>query len=108
MDVVSRHNFGRQVFDRCVNYLRILGAKELFPRCTSLILEFAIKLEEKDKVKTVTSIQFYGTYLVRKPFPIAQLKELRDWFFLDDTLPVSQRAIDFLFPAQQIAVQGMM
>ena len=88
-----------------MNYLRILGAKELFPRAISLLNDFVVKLEDVDKQKKrLVSIQFYGTFLVRKPFPISQLKEMLNFFFLDDTLPISQKAVDFLFPVQQISI----
>ena len=100
-----KRNFGRQIFDRVINYLRLLAMKELFPH-GSILNQVLIRLDESKKA--VESINLSPTFLSTLPQSLNQIKELQEFLYLREALPESNHTIDYYFPPNQIGIAGQL
>ena len=100
-----KRNFGRKIFDRVINYLRLLAMKGLFPH-GSILKQVLIRLDEQQKA--VESINLNPTFLSTLPQSLNQIKELQEFLYLREALPESNQTIDYYFPPTQIGIAGQL
>lgn len=96
----ERRQFGKEIFERVINYLRILAAEELYPNGV-LADQVIVHIEGN----TLGSIQLVPKYYSTQPQPMHQIQHLMEFLYQQVALPSSQKTVEFYFPHNS-GVQG--
>lgn len=95
IDIYNHFVVFQQIFERAVNYLRLLAAKSLFPR-GNLTEQVIVRINDNK----LQGVQLIPRYLSKEAQPLAQLVQLKEMLYASEALPASQKSMDFFFPAQ--------
>lgn len=88
----ERRTHGKAIFERVSNYLRLLAARELYPR-GQLLDQIIVRIQDNK-----LQIQLIPKYLSKQAQPLEYIQELLNFLYVDFALPASKKSVDFFFP----------